>query len=70
MIFLYIIPMIIALLFLFYYIKSEKYTISNGIVLVAFVSSFIPMANIANCYVCVVIWALNNEWFNKPFSLK
>lgn len=68
MLFLYFLPMITVFLLLFYFIRSHQFKIINGAVLILAVGAFIPIANIAICLMCFVIWAIESEWFNRPFK--
>lgn len=67
---LYFVPMIAVLLFLFYFISSDDWNITNGITLVLFISAFLPLVNIAALFMCVSIWTFESKWFNTPLRKK
>lgn len=67
---LYFVPMISVLLFLFYFITSDDWNITNGVALVLVVSSLVPILNVAVLFLCVTIWTLENKWFNTPIRKK
>lgn len=70
MILLYFLPMITVILFLIYFIKSDDFRVTNGVVLLLSIASFLPLFNIVACFVCFIIWSVESQWFNRPFGEK
>lgn len=65
---LYFLPMIAVLLMLYYFIKSEDWTVPNGVVLIMGVGAFVPVFNTWILLASVMIWAIECKWFNEPFK--